>query len=105
MRILSAEFVEEWRGRILNVHPSLLPAFKGCHAHRDALAAGVKVSGCTVHFVVPEVDAGQIVVQKTVKVEEGETEDSLQEKVKIVERIAFPEALEMVVRGKVVMKK
>ena len=104
MRILSKEFVDEWRGRILNVHPSLLPAFKGCHAHKDALAAGVKVSGCTVHFVVPEVDAGQIIVQKTVEVADDETEDSLQEKVKAVERIAFPEALELVVRGKVQMK-
>ena len=103
MRILGAPFVNTWKGRILNVHPSLLPSFKGAHAHRDALAAGVRVSGCTVHFVVPEVDAGPILVQKTVEVNREDTEESLAEKVKRVEHLAYPEALEMLCRGKVGM--
>jgi phosphoribosylamine--glycine ligase/phosphoribosylglycinamide formyltransferase/phosphoribosylformylglycinamidine cyclo-ligase len=103
MRILSREFVEKWVGRLLNIHPSLLPAFKGAHATRLALEAGVRVSGCTVHFVVPEVDAGPILVQETVPVMLDDTEDTLQERVKAVEHLAYPKALELLAGGKVKM--
>ncbi|HEX4979957.1 MAG TPA: phosphoribosylglycinamide formyltransferase [Acidimicrobiales bacterium] len=77
-------------GRILNTHPSLLPAFKGWHAVRDALAYGVKVTGCTVHVVTEEVDAGPILAQEPVRVEPGDTEETLHERIKSVERVLFP---------------
>ncbi|XP_033124049.1 trifunctional purine biosynthetic protein adenosine-3-like [Anneissia japonica] len=98
MRILSGEFVRKWQGHLINIHPSLLPSFKGMHAHKLALEAGVRISGCTVHFVEEEVDAGAILVQKTVKVMPTDTVSSLQERVKTAEHIAYPTALELVAR-------
>ncbi|WAR13969.1 PUR2-like protein [Mya arenaria] len=95
MRILSGEFVRKWLGRMLNVHPSLLPAFKGADAHWQVLKAGVKVSGCTVHFVAEEVDTGAIVVQESVPVFHDDTEETLSERVKQREHKAFPRALEL----------
>lgn len=86
-------------GRILNTHPALLPAFKGWHAVRDALAAGVKVTGCTVHVVTEEVDAGPILAQEPVPVLPGDTEDTLHERIKEVERRLFPETLAAFARG------
>lgn len=77
MRLLSREFVNEFRGRILNIHPSLLPAFPGLHPHKEALAAGVAASGCTVHFVDETLDGGPIILQRTVPVLPGDTEESL----------------------------
>ncbi len=68
MRVLTATFVDKWQGRMINIHPSLLPSFKGLHTHEQALAAGVKIAGCTVHFVVPEMDAGPIIAQAAVPV-------------------------------------
>jgi len=94
MRILSPWFVGKWEGRLLNIHPSLLPDFPGAHAHRDAIAAGVEVSGCTVHFVDSEMDSGQIIAQRSVPVLQGDTEESLQERVKQVEHVLYPEVID-----------
>ncbi len=88
-------------GRILNTHPALLPAFKGWHAVRDALAAGVKVTGCTVHIVTEEVDAGPILAQEAVPVLPGDTEETLHERIKQVERRLFPDTLARFARGEV----
>ncbi|XP_066151739.1 trifunctional purine biosynthetic protein adenosine-3 [Euwallacea fornicatus] len=101
MRILSVDFCEKWRGRLINVHPALLPLFKGTHAQRQALEAGVRVSGCTVHFVEPDVDAGAIIVQETVPVEVYDTEETLIERIKTAEHKAFPKALKLLATGKV----
>ena len=86
MRIVDAEFVEAFAGRIVNTHPSLLPSFPGAHAVRDALAHGVKVTGVTVHEVVADIDAGPILAQAAVPVEEGDTEAQLHERIKAAER-------------------
>jgi phosphoribosylglycinamide formyltransferase-1 len=93
MRILSPQFVSEFPERILNIHPSLLPKFPGAHAHRDALAAGVKESGCTVHFVNEQVDDGTIILQRTVPVLPGDTEETLAARVLEQEHGAYPEAI------------
>ncbi|XP_002733644.1 trifunctional purine biosynthetic protein adenosine-3-like [Saccoglossus kowalevskii] len=96
MRILSGEFVRKWHGRLINVHPSLLPSFKGMNAHKLVLEAGVRVTGCSVHFVVEEVDAGAIIVQEAVPVCPGDTIETLQERVKGAEHKAYPRALELI---------
>jgi phosphoribosylglycinamide formyltransferase 1 len=100
MRIQSAGFVGQWQGRQLNIHPSLLPLFKGLHPHRQALDAGVKVSGCTVHFVTPEMDSGPIVAQAAVPVLDGDTEDSLAARVLAAEHRLYPHALALVASGR-----
>ncbi|MCJ7826726.1 MAG: phosphoribosylglycinamide formyltransferase [Demequinaceae bacterium] len=86
MKILAPETVGRFAGRMINTHPALLPAFTGAHAVRDALAHGVKITGCTIHLVDVEVDAGPIVAQAAVAIEEGDTEGSLHERIKAVER-------------------
>ncbi|XP_007904161.2 trifunctional purine biosynthetic protein adenosine-3 isoform X3 [Callorhinchus milii] len=101
MRILSGPFVKKWNGKLLNVHPSLLPSFKGVNAHKQVLQAGVQVSGCTVHFVAEDVDAGAILVQKVVPVKVGDTEETLSERVKAVEHKAYPAALHLLASGAV----
>ena len=93
MRLLSGEFVARFRQRILNVHPSLLPAFPGLHPQRQALAAGVRVSGCTVHLVDEGLDSGPIVVQRAVPVCDGDDEDALAARILAEEHRAYPEAL------------
>src|SRR5215218_319518 len=93
MRLLSPCFVEAFRGRILNIHPSLLPAFPGLDAQRQALEHGVKVSGCTVHLVDDGLDSGPIVVQRTVPVLDGDTPESLAVRILEQEHLAYPEAL------------
>ncbi len=99
MRILTPEFVSTWKGRLVNIHPSLLPDFPGAHAHRDALAAGVNVSGCTVHLVDEGVDSGRILEQREVPVLRGDTEADLQERIKKVEHELYPLALDRLSTG------
>lgn len=100
--ILAAPMFDAFGGRILNTHPALLPAFKGWHAVRDALAAGVKVTGCTVHVATPEVDEGPILAQEAVAVEPGDTEESLHERIKAVERRLYVRTIrEVLERGSV----
>lgn len=101
MRIVSAEFVKTWQGKILNVHPALLPAFKGMDAHKQVLEMGARITGCTVHLVEPEVDAGAIIEQAAVRVEVGDTVETLQERVKVLEHQIFPKALELLASGKI----
>ncbi|KAJ8983962.1 hypothetical protein NQ317_008665 [Molorchus minor] len=100
MRILTGEFTAKWKGRLLNVHPALLPLFKGVEAQRQALESGVRVSGCTVHFVEEDVDAGAIIVQESVPIEIGNLVETLVERIKTAEHTAFPRALQLVATGK-----
>ena len=99
MRILSPYFVQQYPGRILNVHPALLPAFPGAHAHRDVLAYGVKVSGCTIHFVDEGTDSGPIILQAAVPVLPEDTEETLAERVLAEEHRLYPRAIELCVKG------
>jgi phosphoribosylglycinamide formyltransferase-1 len=99
MRLLSTGFVERWHDRILNIHPSLLPAFPGLHTHERALAAGVKLHGCTVHYVRATVDDGPIVAQGAVPVLPGDTVDTLAARVLAVEHQLYPHALALVASG------
>jgi phosphoribosylglycinamide formyltransferase-1 len=101
MRIHSEWFVRRWEGRILNIHPSLLPAFPGIRVHEQALAAGVKVSGCTVHFLTAELDSGPIIAQAVVPVLPDDTPESLGARVLAEEHKLYPEALRLVAEGKV----
>ena len=103
MRILSPTFVDHFQDRVMNVHPSLLPAFAGLHGeavHTAALEAGVKVTGCTVHFVTAEVDAGPIIVQRTLPVREEDTPASLALRVLVEEHQAYPEAVRLFAQGR-----
>lgn len=99
MRLLSPCFVEEFRGRILNIHPSLLPAFPGLDAQRQAVEHGVRVSGCTVHFVDETLDGGPIVTQRAVPVLDADTPDTLAARILVEEHTAYPEALALVCSG------
>jgi phosphoribosylglycinamide formyltransferase-1 len=101
MRLLTPWFVTQWQNRLLNIHPALLPAFKGLDTHARALHAGVKLHGATVHFVVPEVDSGPIVAQGAVPVHEDDTEESLAARVIKVEHRLYPLALRLVAEGRV----
>lgn len=100
MRILSARFVNRWRGRIINIHPSLLPAFRGLDTHARALAAGVKVHGCTVHFVESELDSGPIIAQASVEVRDDDTPETLGARVLAREHLLYPAALALVAAGR-----
>jgi phosphoribosylglycinamide formyltransferase-1 len=100
MRLLTPWFVTRWSGRMLNIHPSLLPQFKGLHTHRRALEAGVKKHGATVHFVVAEMDTGPIVAQDSVTVRDGDTEATLAQRVLEVEHRLYPRALRAVAEGR-----
>ncbi len=101
MRLFTAEFTQSWYGRMLNIHPSLLPSFPGLDPHGQALRAGVKLSGATVHFVIPETDAGPIVMQGAVPVGDHDTGDTLSERILEVEHRIYPEALRLLATGKV----
>jgi|HubBroStandDraft_1064217.scaffolds.fasta_scaffold00007_106 phosphoribosylglycinamide formyltransferase-1 len=101
MRIFTPSFVDSWRDAILNIHPSLLPSFRGLHPHRQALEAGVRFHGCTVHFVRPELDAGPILLQAVVPVLSRDDEQSLAARVLQAEHRAYPLALRLVAEGRV----
>ena len=99
MRVLTADFIAKWQGRLLNIHPSLLPAFRGLHTHEQAIAAGAQIHGCTVHHVVPELDAGPIIAQASVLVLPDDTPDSLAARVLAEEVKLYPLALAKVAKS------
>jgi len=101
MRLLTPSFVGQWPEHMLNIHPALLPAFKGLDTHKRALEAGVKVHGATVHFVVPEMDSGPIITQGAVAVHDDDTEETLAARVLAVEHSIYPQALKLVAQGRV----
>lgn len=100
MRILTPWFVKRWEGRLINIHPSLLPLFKGTHTHRQALEAGVSEHGCSVHFVVPELDAGPVILQAKVPILPGDDEETLSKRVLVEEHKLYPAALAEVASGR-----
>jgi phosphoribosylglycinamide formyltransferase-1 len=104
MRLISGAFVNRYEGRILNIHPSLLPLFPGLHTHQRAIDAGMRVAGCTVHFVTEGMDEGPVVVQAAVPVLPGDTSDTLAARVLTVEHRSYPLALRLVAEGKVRME-
>ncbi len=99
MRLLSPVFIEHWRDRLINIHPSLLPAYKGLHTHERALADGVKIAGCSVHFVRSEVDAGPIIAQAAVPVLPGDTPETLSARVLTAEHQLYPHVLKLIASG------
>ncbi len=101
MRLFTAEFVQRWYGRMLNIHPSLLPSFPGLDPHGQALRAGVKISGATVHFVIPQTDAGPIVMQGAVTVGDDDTPDTLAARILQIEHRIYPDALRLLASGKI----
>jgi phosphoribosylglycinamide formyltransferase-1 len=101
MRLLTAEFVQRWYGRMLNIHPSLLPSFPGLEPQAQALRAGVKISGATVHFVIPQTDAGPIVMQGAVAVRDDDTPQTLAARILEIEHQIYPEALRLVASDKI----
>lgn len=100
MRLVTPEFVSTWHNRLLNIHPSLLPSFKGLHAPRQALEAGVRIAGCTVHFVRPEMDSGPIIAQAAVPVLSGDTEESLAARILVEEHRLYPHAVRLWAEGR-----
>jgi phosphoribosylglycinamide formyltransferase-1 len=98
MRVLSAWFVNEWRGRIINIHPSLLPKYRGLDTHARAIEAGDKVSGCSVHIVTEELDAGDVLGQIEIPIESGDTPQTLEQRVLTAEHALYPKALSEFVR-------
>ncbi|MFA4991271.1 MAG: phosphoribosylglycinamide formyltransferase [Candidatus Omnitrophota bacterium] len=100
MRILSADFIKEYEHKILNVHPALLPSFKGAHGIKDAFSYGVKITGVTVHFVTSDMDSGPIILQSAVSVLEDDTEETLEEAVHREEHKLYPRAIQLFIDGK-----
>ena len=103
MRIQGDAFARRWLGRQLNIHPSLLPSFKGLHPHKQALDAGVRISGCTVHFVTPDLDSGPIVAQAAVPVLPGDDVAALEARILSAEHTLYPLALKLVATGEITM--
>ena len=101
MRIMSREFIKHYKGRILNIHPAILPAFPGLHSQRQAIEYGVKYSGCTVHFVDEGVDTGPIILQAVVKVTDNDTEETLSKKILKYEHKIYPMAVKLFAQGKI----
>jgi len=104
MRILTPKFIKRYKNKILNIHPSLLPAFPGAHAHRDTLKHGAKTSGCTVHLVDEGVDSGPIIMQASVTIDKNETEESLSKKILVHEHQILPKALELLCSNKIILE-
>ncbi len=100
LRLLTPWFVRQWDGRMINIHPALLPSYKGLHTHERALADGVKIHGATVHFVVPEMDSGPIIMQGAVAVRDDDTSDALAARVLAVEHSIYPDSLRLVASGR-----
>ena len=101
MRIMSPEFIRHYKGKILNIHPAILPSFPGLHSQRQALEYGVKYSGCTVHFVDEGVDTGPIILQSVVKVKDDDTEESIAKRILKQEHKIYPKAVKLVAKGKI----
>lgn len=101
LRLVSESFVTRWEGRLINIHPSLLPSFKGLHVHQAALDAGVKYSGCTVHYVVPEVDSGPIIAQAVVPVLPGDDAGTLAQRILKQEHRIYPQVIRWIAEGRV----
>jgi len=104
MRILSPYFIRTYKNKIMNIHPALLPSFPGLHAQRQAVEYGVKVSGCTVHFVDEGVDSGPIILQKAAEVKDGDTEESLAERILKEEHKIYPRAIQLFCQGRLIIK-
>jgi phosphoribosylglycinamide formyltransferase-1 len=104
MRLLTAEFVQAWYGRMINIHPSLLPAFKGTQVHERVIAAGVRITGCTVHFVSPEMDEGPIILQAAVPVPQEATAESIAASVLEQEHVLYPQALRLLAERRLVIE-
>lgn len=100
MRILRRPFIEAFQGRVINLHPSLLPSFKGANGIKDAYEYGVKITGCSVHWVTPELDAGPIVDQKEVRIDDSDTLDHLEKKIHIAEHVLLPDVISRLSKGK-----
>ena len=103
MRLLTSEFIEIYRNKILNIHPSLLPSFPGANAHRDAIEYGAKISGCTAHLVDEGIDTGPIIMQKSVAIDKNETAESLSEKILPYEHEILPKALQLLCSGRIIL--
>lgn len=101
MRILTPYFINHWEEKMINIHPSLLPDYKGLHTHERVLEDGKAESGCTVHYVVPEMDSGTIIVQKRVNVEDGDTPDTLAARILEQEHVAYPEAVRVIAEERI----
>ncbi|MFP3944343.1 MAG: phosphoribosylglycinamide formyltransferase [Alphaproteobacteria bacterium] len=104
MLLLGEDFVRRWEGRVINIHPSLLPLFKGLRPHQQALASGMRVSGCTVHYVVPEMDSGPIIGQRAVPVLPGDDAETLGARILEAEHRLYPECVRMIAEGRVRME-
>lgn len=104
MRIISPDFIKMYKNRIMNIHPALLPSFPGLHAQRQAVEYGVKVSGCTVHFVDEGVDSGPVILQKAVEVSADDTEESLAERILKEEHQIYPRAIQLFSQGRLIIK-
>jgi phosphoribosylglycinamide formyltransferase-1 len=104
MRLLGADFVNSWHDRIINIHPSLLPAYKGLDTHARVLADGGTETGCTVHFVRPAMDDGPVIVQKKLAIQPGDTPDTLAARVLTLEHQAYPEAIRLIAEGKIAVR-
>lgn len=104
MRILSKDFIGQYASRVINIHPALLPAFPGLHAQAQALASGVKITGCTVHFVDEGMDTGPIILQAAVPVQENDTEETLSQRILGAEHSIYPKALQLLAEGRVTVE-